>query len=98
VNDENGDLFADSHNIEIGGKTTYLSDVKQIEVHAAEIIVPGPCPLGVEIAIAKLEKYKSVGGETLVSMIHNLINCIWNKEELLAQWRGVYYGIISQKL
>jgi hypothetical protein len=47
----------------------------------------------VEIAVAKLKKYKSagsdeilaeriqVGGETLLSANHKLINSIWNKEE-----------------
>jgi hypothetical protein len=50
--------------------------------------------LRVEIAIAKLKKYKSpgtdqipaeliqAGGETLWSEIHKFINSIWNKEEL----------------
>jgi hypothetical protein len=27
------------------------------------------------------------GGETLVSVIHKLINSIWNKEELPDQWK-----------
>jgi hypothetical protein len=52
----------------------------------------------VEIAIAKLEKYKSpgsdqipaeliqAGGETLLSVIHKLINSVCNKEELPDQW------------
>jgi transposase InsO family protein len=56
--------------------------------------VPYPSCLDVEIAIAKLKKYKSPGsdqilaefikaqGETLVSVIHKLIKYIWNKEEL----------------
>jgi hypothetical protein len=50
--------------------------------------LPGPSRLEVEIAIAKLEKYKSpgsdqitaelyqAGGETLVSVIHKLITSI----------------------
>jgi hypothetical protein len=53
----------------------------------------------VEIAIAKLKKYKSpgsdqilaqliqAGGETLVSVVHKVINSIWNKEELPDQWK-----------
>jgi hypothetical protein len=48
----------------------------------------------VEIAIAKLKKYKlsgsdqipveliQAGGETVESQIHKFINCIWSKEEL----------------
>jgi hypothetical protein len=39
------------------------SDVRQIEVHMAEPLVPGPSRLEVEIAIAKLEKYKSPGSD-----------------------------------
>jgi hypothetical protein len=37
-----------------------VSDVRQIEVHMAEPLVPGPSHLEVEIATAKLKKYKSV--------------------------------------
>jgi hypothetical protein len=70
-----------------------VSDVRQIEVHTAEPLVPGPSRREVEIAIAKLKKYKSpgsdeipaeliqVGGEILQSEIHKLINYVWNKEE-----------------
>jgi hypothetical protein len=36
-----------------------VSDVRQIEIHTAEPLVPGPSHLEVEIAIAKLKKYKS---------------------------------------
>jgi hypothetical protein len=76
-----------------------VSDVKQIEVHTAEPLVPGPSLLEVEIAIAKLKKYKSpvsdqitaeliqAGGEMLLSGIHILINSIWNKEQLPHQWK-----------
>jgi hypothetical protein len=65
----------------------------------AEPLVPGPSRLEVEIAIAKLTKYKSpgcdqipaeliqAGGEILLSEIHKLINSVWNKEELPHQWK-----------
>jgi hypothetical protein len=58
-----------------------VCDVRQIEIHTAEPLVPGPSHPEVEISIAKLKKYKSpssdqipaelyqVGGETLVSVI-----------------------------
>jgi hypothetical protein len=77
-----------------------VSDVRQIEIHIAEPLVPGPSHLEVEISIVKLKKYKSpdsdqtlaelyqAGGETLVSVIHKLITSIWNKEELPYQWKG----------
>jgi hypothetical protein len=77
-----------------------VSDVRQIEVlvHTAVPLVPDPNRLEVEIAIAKLKKYKSpgsdqipaeliqAGGEMVLSTIHKLINSIWNKEELPNQW------------
>jgi hypothetical protein len=102
VKDENGDLLADSSTIVSRWKSYFtqllnvhnVSDVRQIEIHTAELLVPGPSHLEVEISIAQLKKYKSpgsdqvpakliqAGGETLVSVIHKLINSIWNKEEL----------------
>jgi hypothetical protein len=65
VQDENGDLLADSHNSLDRWKKYFsqllkvdnVSDVRQIEVHTAEPLVPGPSRLEVEIAIAKLKKY-----------------------------------------
>jgi hypothetical protein len=102
VKDENGDLSADSRNILNTWKNYFsqllnvhnVSDVRQKEVHTVEPLVPGPSRREVEIAIAKLKKYKSTGsdqilaeliqagGEILLSMIHKLINSVWNKEEL----------------
>jgi hypothetical protein len=107
VKDENGDLLADSNNILKKWKNCFsqllnmhnVSDVRQIEVHMAEPLVPGPSHLEVEIAIAKLKKYKflgsdqipteliQAGGEILLSAIHKLINSVWNKEELPDQWK-----------
>jgi hypothetical protein len=107
VKDENGDLLADSHSILNRWKNYFselldvhnVSDVRQIKVHMAEPLVPGPSRLETEIAIAKLKKYKSpgsdqipaeliqAGGEMLLSAVHKLINYIWNKEELPDQWK-----------
>jgi hypothetical protein len=76
-----------------------VKDVRQIEVHTAEPLVPSPSRLEVEIAIAKFKKYKSpgsdqiqaeliqAGGKILLSEIHKLINSVWNKEELPDQWK-----------
>jgi hypothetical protein len=105
--DENGDLLADSLCILNRWKNYFsqllkvhnASDVSQIEVHTAEPLVPGHSRLEMEIAIAKLKKYKSpgsdqipteliqAGGEILLSEIHKLINSVWNKEELPDQWK-----------
>jgi hypothetical protein len=104
---QNGDLLADSHNI-LNLWMNYfpqlldvhnVSDVRQIEVHTAEPLVPGSSRLEFETAIAKLKKYKSpdsdqipaeliqAGGEILLSAIHKLINSVWNKEKLPDQWK-----------
>jgi hypothetical protein len=93
VKDENGDLLANPHNILRRWKNYFsqllnvhnVSDVRQIEP-----LVPGPSRPEIEIAIAKLEKYKSPGsgqiqagliqgGET----IHELI--FFNKDKFFEQ-------------
>jgi hypothetical protein len=107
VKDESGDLLVDFNNI-LNRWMSYFSlllnvhnanDVRQIEIHTAEPLVPGPSNLEVEISIAKSKKYKSpgsdeflaglyqAGGEILVSVIHKPITSIWNKEELPNKWR-----------
>jgi hypothetical protein len=92
VKDENGDLLTDSQNIlnRLKGYFSLLmnvhksSAVRQIQVYTAEQLVPSPSRLEVEIAIAKLKKYKSqgsdeipeliqAGGKILLSAIHKLI-------------------------
>jgi hypothetical protein len=63
VKDENGDLLADSHNILNRWKNYFsqllnvnnVGDLRQIEVHTAQPLVPGPSRLEVEIAIGKLK-------------------------------------------
>jgi hypothetical protein len=60
VKDENGDLLADSHNILNKWKNYFsqllnvlnVTDVRQIEAHTAEPLVPGPSRLEVEISVA----------------------------------------------
>jgi hypothetical protein len=102
VKDDNSDLLADFHNL-LNKWKNYLpplmnvhnvSDVMRLELHTAEQLVPALSRLEIEIAIAKLKKYKSPGseqipaeliqaeGEILLSAIHKLFNSIWNKKEL----------------
>jgi hypothetical protein len=76
-----------------------VSDVRQIEIHAAEPLVPGPSLHEVEITIINMKKYKSPGsdqspaeliqevGEILLSKNLKLIISIWDKEELPDQWK-----------
>jgi hypothetical protein len=40
-----------------------VSDVRPIEVHTAEPLVPGPSRLEVEIATAELKNYNSPGSD-----------------------------------
>jgi hypothetical protein len=73
--------------------------VRQTQMHTAELLLPEPTSCKVEIAIDKQKRYKSPGidqnlpeliqarGNTLCSEIHELINCICNKEELPQQWK-----------
>jgi hypothetical protein len=42
-----------------------VSDVRQVEIHTAEPLVPAPSHLEIEIAIAKLKKYKSPGSDQI---------------------------------
>jgi hypothetical protein len=77
----------------------HISDVRQIEVHTAEPLVPGLSRLEVQIAIATLKKYKSPGsdqipaelfqarGKILMPAIHKPTDSGWNKEELPDQWK-----------
>jgi hypothetical protein len=86
-----------------------VNDVRHIEIHTAEPIVPEPSSFDVEIATEKLKRYKSpgidqipaeliqAGGNTLRSEIHKLINCIWNKEELPEQWNESITVLIYKK-
>jgi hypothetical protein len=107
VTDENADLLADSQNIFNRWKNYFpqllnvhnVSDVRQIKVHTAEPLLPGPSRLWIEFAIANLKKYKSrgrdrilaeliqAGDEILLSAIHKLVNSVWNEKELPGQWK-----------
>jgi hypothetical protein len=73
-------------------KSSTVIDVRQMAIRTAESSVPNP--FEAEIGIEKLNGYKlpdtdqipagiiQAGGETLLSDVHNLINCVWNKVEL----------------
>jgi hypothetical protein len=72
-------------------------------------LVPDPSPFEVEIAIAKLKRYKSpgsdkipaeliqAGGEILHSKIHKLINSILNKKKLSDQWKESIIVLVHKK-
>jgi hypothetical protein len=107
IRDENGNLIADPQNVLNRWKNFFsqvlnvhrVHDVRQMDIHTVEPLVPEPSLVEVEIAIGKLKSYKSpgtdnipaelikAGGESLYSEIHRLICSIWNKEELPQQWK-----------
>jgi hypothetical protein len=76
VKDENGDLLADSQNIFNIRKNYFsqllnvhrVSDVREIEKHTAELLVPDPSPFEVEIATVKLKKFNH---QVLIKFQHN---------------------------
>jgi hypothetical protein len=90
----------------IGGKLFYqvlnmlgVPDVRQMDIHTAEPLVPESSLVEVETAIRKLKSYKTPGtnqipdelikgrGETLCSEIHKLVRSVWCKENLPQQWK-----------
>jgi hypothetical protein len=107
IKDENGNLIADPQNILNRWKNFFnqvlnihgVHDVRQMDIHTAEPLVPEPSLIEVEIAIGKLKSYKSAGtdqtpaklikagGNIKPSEIHRLICSMWNKEELPQQWK-----------
>jgi len=77
----------------------YVNDVRQTEIHTAEPLVPEPRAFEIEMAIEELKIYKSpsieqipaeilkAGGRTNRSVIHKLVNSVWNKEKLSEEWK-----------
>jgi hypothetical protein len=75
-----------------------INDFRQMEMHTVEPLVLNLL-FEVEIAIEKLQRYKSpgtvhilgelnqAGGNALLSENHKLINSIWSKEQLTQQWK-----------
>jgi hypothetical protein len=106
VKDERGELLADPHKCLSRWKNYFCKllnvhgagGVRQTEIHTAGPLVPEPSASEFEVAVGKLERYKSqgfdqipteliqAGGETLRSEIDKLIRLIWNKE-LPHQWK-----------
>jgi hypothetical protein len=76
--DNNGDLLADSNNIVNRWKSSFFqllnvhnaNDVRQMDIHTAEPLVLGPSYLEVDIAIAKLKKYKSPGSDQILAALY----------------------------
>jgi hypothetical protein len=73
IKDENGNLLADPQNVLNRWKNFFnqvlnvhrVHDVRQMDIHTAEPLVPEPSLVGVEIAIGKLKSYKSPGTDQI---------------------------------
>jgi hypothetical protein len=71
-------LLADSSNIANRWKSYFsqllnihnVSDIRQIEVHTAELLILCPSHLEVEISIAKLKNYKSPGSDQIPAELY----------------------------
>ena len=73
MQDDKGDLFADSHSI-LARRRNYFSqilnvhdvnDVRQAGIHTAEPLVPEPNVSEIELAIKKLKSHKSPGADQI---------------------------------
>jgi len=76
-----------------------VNDVRQVEIHTVERLVPEPSVFEIELAIGNLKNHKSrgidqipaemikVGGRKICCAIHKPIISIWNKEELPEEWK-----------
>jgi hypothetical protein len=75
VKNEKGDLVADCHSILTRWRNYYskllnvhgYNDVKKIEIHTAEPLVPELSAFEVEMAIEKLKRYKSPGIDQILA-------------------------------
>jgi hypothetical protein len=118
VKDENVDVLSESHNILNRWKNYFsqllnvhmVSDVRQIEIHTAESLVPETSPFEVEIAITKLENYKSqgndqilaqlfqAGGETLQSEILKLLIVFGVRKNCLIKGRSLLLYKVTRRV
>jgi hypothetical protein len=108
VKDDNGDSASDSHS-NLNRWENYfcqlqnvhmINVVRQIEVHTAEPLVPEPSSLrwrllllGVDQIVAE---FGQAGGNSLRSETYEVLNCIWNKEELPKQWKKSFMLFIRR--
>jgi hypothetical protein len=76
-----------------------VNDVRQVDIHTAEPLIPEPSAFEVELATEKLKSHKLPGTDqiptelikggvrTICGESYTLIISIWNKEELPEQWK-----------
>ena len=107
VKDEKGYVVTDYHSILAWWRNHFfqllkvhgVNDVRHMEIHTSEPLVPEPSAFEVEMAIEMIKRHKSpdvdqipaklikAGGRRICSKIHELTNSIWNREELPEEWK-----------
>jgi hypothetical protein len=73
IKEENGNLLADPQNVLNRWKNFFnqvlnihgVHDVRQMDIHTAEPLVPEPSLVEVKIATGKLTRYKSLGTDQI---------------------------------
>jgi hypothetical protein len=96
VKDEQGDLVVDCHSILARWRNCFsqilnvhgVNDVRQAEIHTADLLVPEPSVSEIELAIEKIKSHNSPGidqipeelitsgGRTISCEIHKFIICL----------------------
>jgi hypothetical protein len=86
-----------------------VNDVRRMEIHTAAPLVSNPSVPEVEMATKKLKRHRSLGidqipaefikagGRKIRSEVHKHIISIWNKEELLEEWKESIIVLVSKK-
>ena len=86
-----------------------VNDVRQTEIHTTEPLVPEPSAFEVEMAFEMLKGHQSPGtdqipadlikavGRTIHFEIRELVNSIWDKEELPEKWMELIIVPIYKK-
>ena len=76
-----------------------INDIRQTEIHTADLLLRELSAFEIEMAVEKLKKHKSpgidqipaefikAGRRTIRSDIHKLINSIWIKKEFPEKWK-----------
>ena len=108
VKGEKGDLVTDSHSILARWRNHFtqlfnvhgVSDVRQTEIHTAELLVPEPSAFEAVMAIDKLNGHKTpginlipakwikAGGRTIHCKIHKFIKSVWIRRNCLRSGRS----------
>jgi hypothetical protein len=77
IKDENGHLLADTQSVWNRWKNVFnqvvnvhgVHDIRQMDVHMTEPLVPEPSLVKMEIAVGKLKRYESLGTDQILAKL-----------------------------